>query len=343
MRITPRTTLLAAMLLAPAGLAQNLLTNPGFETGDFTGWNNFAPLSVFVEGANPPDVDPFDGNFSGKLFGDFVPGVTATGMFQAFPATPGDQFVMDCWSRQFGGDTMIGVGAPNDNWVVMKMAFFDAGGAEVGAAERTIMDGTFPANTWIDNAPVTGTAPAGTATVQAFILFIQPNFDPGACQVDEITFAPVSAGTYPGTGEDLWLSTALNGDTLTYGPTNDVKLVNPGDFIEVNVSSPSQNSDFGLFSFIIFSQLFSTGFPPVPFFVFPELYFDFTQPIILLQGGVSSPIGSPVINPNGGTSLYFECPPGLGGMSLMMQALVVDPVTANAFYAATDGHELRFQ
>ena len=73
--------------------AQNLLTNPGFETGDFTGWTIFG--NVFNEFTVPPQFVPHNGsNNLCSTFGNFSGSFNATGLFQTFPATEGDVFQM---------------------------------------------------------------------------------------------------------------------------------------------------------------------------------------------------------------------------------------------------------
>lgn len=181
-----------ACLTTLAG-AQNLLQNPSFED-DLNGWIAFG--NVFVESANPPQFDPFDGDKLVSMFGNFSGGFNVSGLFQEFPAGEGDQFELSVHSRHFSGDAMVGDGAPDSNWAVAKIAFFDGGGTEIGAAEVTILDGTFPTDVWHFNS-VQGTAPAGTASVQALLLYLQPAFDGGAAHVDAASFTVVPA---PGAG-----------------------------------------------------------------------------------------------------------------------------------------------
>ncbi len=180
---------LAGALLAPASFAQNLLTNPGFESG-LAGWSTFG--NAFAEPANPPSVDPRTGSQLVKMFGNFSGGFDVSGIYQAFPAAPGDEFTIDAWSRHWSGDALAGGGAPADNWVVMKIAFFGGGGTEIGGSEGTILDGTSPTDTWIDNAEVTGIAPAGTVSVQCLILYLQPGNAGGAALIDDVSFTATS-------------------------------------------------------------------------------------------------------------------------------------------------------
>ena len=170
----------------PPPPTNNLLTNGDFELGGLSGWGAFG--NAFPESANPPAVDPLSGIEVCKMFGNFSGGFDVSGIFQEFAAAEGEIYTLDSWSRPFSGDPMIGAGPGSDNWVVQKIAFFDAGGAEIGGFEGTILDGSFATDTWHDNATVTGTAPAGTAKVQALILYLQPGNDGGAAQIDDVVF-----------------------------------------------------------------------------------------------------------------------------------------------------------
>ncbi len=199
MKINRFAIALSTAMLAPIGAAQNLLTNPDFEAG-LTGWNVFG--NAFAESANPPEIDPLSGTGEVKMFGNFSGGFDVSGIFQEFPAAPGDIFTIDAWSRMWSGDTIPGNGPPGDNWVVMKIAFFDGGGTEIAGAEGIILDGNSPTDTWIDNPEVTGTAPAGTASVQCLILYLQPGNDGGAAHIDDVSFTS-SAPPPPPTGNLL--------------------------------------------------------------------------------------------------------------------------------------------
>jgi hypothetical protein len=72
----------------------------------------------------------------------------------------------------------------DDNWMVQKIAFFNEAGDEIGGFEARILDGTYPIDTWFDNAPTVGIAPAGAVKMQALILYLQPLWDGGSGHVD---------------------------------------------------------------------------------------------------------------------------------------------------------------
>ncbi len=187
-----RVTLASLTVLCGASVAmgQNLLNNPGFENG-LSGW--FAFGNAYPETNNPPQFEAYEGQGLVSMFGNWSGGFNVTGIFQEFAAAAGEAWTMDAYSRHWSGDAMFGNGAPDSNWVVMKLAFFDAGNAEIGFAEGTILDGTFATDVWHDNAPVTGIAPAGTVKVQSFILYLQPLFDGGAAHIDNVSLTVVPA------------------------------------------------------------------------------------------------------------------------------------------------------
>lgn len=336
MKITS-SLLLTAALVAPAS-SQNLLSNPGFDVGGLAGWSAFG--NAFAENANAPRFVPRSNPALVSMFGNFTGSFNVSGVFQAFPASPGQQFTMDCWSRHFSGDALLGNGAPSNNWMVMKIAFFNAANTEIGSAERTILDGTFATDTWIDNAPITGTAPVGTTSVQALLLFLQPSTVGGAGQVDDVDFRRLGANPrYPGTGDDLALATGVGGAPPSSGGGNDVKAAGGGQLLEVRVSSPQGAYD--LLPYFVLGQAFTTGSTrPQPF---PGVWFDFNQPIVIIVGAFGGPVRGPVIPPGGGSSSFFVTPSGAGGTSVMLQAVVFSSASSNNMFAVSDGHEIQLQ
>ena len=59
-------------------------------------------------------------------------------------------------------------------------------------------------------------------------------------------------------------------------------------------------------------------------------------------GVIAIGAGYDVLLPPGGRLDLFAIPPGLGGLTSMLQGLLLDPMAANHFAAFSDAHELRF-
>lgn len=195
---------IAVLFVATGASAQNLIVNPSFEDG-WTGWQHYE--NAYVEATNPEwCILPNTGDFCLKMYGNFWGSFNVTVVFQEFVTTAGAEFTMSCMAKQCSIDPMLGGGAPDANWAVMKIAFFDIGGTELaGASEVTICDGTgaFLMDTWYSNL-VVGVAPVGAVKVQALLLYLQPadNYDPGAVLVDDVSFE--LTGGPVGTEESSW-------------------------------------------------------------------------------------------------------------------------------------------
>ena len=199
---------LSALLLMNVAAQANLLTNSTFQfavPGDpssshLNGWSTFGNAfdginnSGFVE-----DNTGIMDSGSVKMFGNFSGGFDVTGTFQEFSAAPGSVWTMNADSRHnsddaIPGDGPNGMGSIDDNWAVMKIAFFDAANAEIGASEAIILDGTFATDVWHTHAPIMGVAPAGTTKVQGLLLYLQPGFDGGAGFFDNVSLVPEPSG-----------------------------------------------------------------------------------------------------------------------------------------------------
>jgi hypothetical protein len=193
---------IAMLFVATGASAQNMLANPGFEDG-WTGWEHFE--NAYVETWNPEwCIAPFEGDFLCKMYGNFWGSFNVSVIFQEFAAAPGTEFTMECMAKQCTIDPMLGGGAPDACWAVMKIAYFGADG-EIGGDEVTICDGTgaFPLDTWYTNG-VVGVVPEGATKIQALILYLQPagNYDPGAVHVDNVSLQ--MTGGPVGTEESTW-------------------------------------------------------------------------------------------------------------------------------------------
>jgi hypothetical protein len=97
-----RKTPLLIAVLASAALsahAQNLVVNPGFETGDFTGWT----LSGDTGGCSVSTLHPHSGNFSARL-GPL--GFQTDGFLdQTITTVVGQSYHVDFWLANIGNVT----------------------------------------------------------------------------------------------------------------------------------------------------------------------------------------------------------------------------------------------
>ena len=85
----------AALLLSGAAQADGLVTNGGFETGDFTGWTQFGNTGF----SGVDDNNPHSGSFA-AFFG---PVGSLGGISQAIATNPGGQYAVDFWLANEGG------------------------------------------------------------------------------------------------------------------------------------------------------------------------------------------------------------------------------------------------
>ncbi|MCA9319216.1 MAG: hypothetical protein KDB53_00705, partial [Planctomycetes bacterium] len=224
--------------------------------------------------------------------------------------------------------------------------FSEVAGGGVSAAE--ILGGAPLAldpnpNTWTGFSFTTTAGPdvAGGVTLQlAAITGGAPGSMSMVCFDNVSVTIPAPVITYPGSGDDLALASAVGiGSALSNA---DIKTAFAGDVIRVNVKSPMTTYDFMAYSLV--GQLVATasGAGSVP--GFPEAHLDLLNPVFfMVNGTLASPLGSfnPLL-PNVGSMTHYLTPPGLNGSSLIMQAIISDPGANNAFFAATDAHEIQF-
>lgn len=181
--------------------AQNLLVNPGFETGDYSGWN------AFGSGPNITQVGDSDnivltGNFASKIFGEFTNcpfgAFTVGGYAQSFTPTAGKWY-------EFSGSSYVSSANPLDGTTpcdgaraIAKIVFFSAavGGTEVGAVEIPIGEPNSVVDQWIEFS-IKAPAPAAAQRVEALILFLQPVCEEGAVFVDDLNFSEQDAPSAP--------------------------------------------------------------------------------------------------------------------------------------------------
>jgi hypothetical protein len=162
----------------------NMLVNPSFNT-DLSGWTAFG--NAYYEGRNWAHLTSTG---SCKLYGTFVAGLDS-GVFQQLPATPGSIWKFNINVMTSCRESPIQTG--NSNVVVANLLFKDAAGGDLGTSEAVILGDTAPLGTWT-NHTVYGTAPAGTDSIAAYVLFVQDDevLDQGAAWIDDLMLYDVS-------------------------------------------------------------------------------------------------------------------------------------------------------
>jgi hypothetical protein len=196
--------------------AQNLLANPGFETGasvgagdtqNIPGWGSF-DNAYLTSSPNPAPVGPHSGVGSLKLFSGGVAGV-----YQTFSASPGQIYNFSGFGLALSSDQIGTTAGGASNFAVMKIVWFDGGtelqpvasdpnliGSDETDSNPGILSPEITASTatgaWL---PYTaqGTAPATTTNVQVLALFVNvgganANNDSGSAWYDDFSLSQVT-------------------------------------------------------------------------------------------------------------------------------------------------------
>ena len=181
------------------------LKDPGFElkmTANDGGWRLFE-ISLFSKNyARSGSRSMFNGGFSRTVTYQAAFVGNASGAYQEFPAAAGSRWRMTGYALT--PETLEGTNA----FGVLQVSFFDASGKDLGTVETA--GGTTKAKTsaqvnrdspvgewiWLDTGAAT--APEGTATIQAFTLFVDFS---GSDRVQGVYFDDLSLGELSDDGE----------------------------------------------------------------------------------------------------------------------------------------------
>ena len=245
------TSMLATILLlgASGAQAQNVLANPGFEDAGFPpavfdGWTDFGNGGANVSQVSFDIQAPFEGLFCAKLYGQFIGGENASGMYQDFETAPGETWKMSIRALHQAGDAIVGpnFGLANIEWRDENLQLIDF------QANVTI-DAASPTDEWL-LFESEATAPEGTAVVRFSAFFLQiDGVSPGAVFYDNASFEMVEASC----------PADVNGD----GALNILDFV---AFQELFVQSDPTadcdgNGQWNILDFVCFQQLFQAGCP----------------------------------------------------------------------------------
>ena len=181
------TTVLFVLASIAGCYADNLLSDPGFESGvpgqKVPGWNSYGRNSYIINDAGIAH----GGTNCFKVYQAFTGAVNYNGIYQDYISGPGAVYSADGWAYASASDAIAG---QNAAWV--EVTFRDANANILALYQsarlttNSIASGTFPANTWI-NLAVTNqcdphsyqitnqtaqlTAPEGTYFVRYQIIF----------------------------------------------------------------------------------------------------------------------------------------------------------------------------
>ena len=235
---------LALFAFIPATLsdaATNLLVNPGFETGDSTGWTFVGIHAVestnntYYNGGQPggSNVLTHAGTYVGKTYGSFSGGYNANGYFQDAVAGPGS-----VWSA--GGFALSHqqglIQGGNQFW--FEMSFRDASDTVLTLFRSDVLDPNNPAgvtqNLWyslpvtnaydisdttfstITNTGLSFVAPTGTTKARFQAMFVQLSGYPGG----SIYFDDLNLTKIAGTDPDITVSpvshSRIAGQSVTF-------------------------------------------------------------------------------------------------------------------------------
>ena len=133
---------------------------------------------------------------------------------------------------------------------------------------------------------------------------------------------------YPGTNEDLILSTGANGN-LSSTPPADVKYVAAGNQWTVDLNSPADT--FTGSPMLVLARSLQPGESIQPLFNTTDVYLHPNQDTRILQSNTLSA---------GGDQVHFNLPPTAVGMTVIFQGASFGAQAINGTYASTDVHIL---
>jgi len=192
---------LSAAMVMPAGVALAAsLVNPGFESGDLTGWTAFGDNgNIYVE-----SVSAQEGAYSLKLYQQFTGSNNYSGVYQDLPCSPGVTYQLSGYLRNGFPSTDY---LQTNNRAFLKLEWYDSSGNYLGAVEnynppnQGINWDTPQDDAWRYNA-FQATAPANAATVRVVCMHAYEGtaYEGGSSWFDNLDFGE---GAVPEAGTGL--------------------------------------------------------------------------------------------------------------------------------------------
>jgi MAM domain, meprin/A5/mu len=242
-----------------------------------------------------------------------------------------------------GGATWVTIGTVGDdtNWYNDNTILAAPGGSQEGWTGRSATGNG--SGGWV-LATHELSAFAGASQVEFRVNFSSgPSiFDEGVAFDDFRIFEPVLP--FPGSGEDLRISTGVGGTAPSSAPGSETKVATFGD--QVTIVTESVQSTYVGAPYALVADLFNTaGGPPTPISpMFPEAHIGSNAVVVVDGNNPASSAGLPfVVAPQGSALDFFFLDPFLVGNSVLLQSLVLDPAATNGFFAISDGFVIEFQ
>jgi beta-glucanase (GH16 family) len=115
-------TTITAALTFNASAQTNLLTNPGFESGNLTGWTTYGN-SIGNASVQSGASVAHSGTYYFKSYGQFIGATNYSGIFQDSPAAPSNTYTADGWAYTASND---GGGIHGQDTIWVEVSFRDA-------------------------------------------------------------------------------------------------------------------------------------------------------------------------------------------------------------------------
>ncbi len=190
---------------APTNLASgsaNLLSNPGFESGNLANWTTFGNLASVGDNVSSQNITnrPVhnDTNVC-KIYGQFTGALNYSGAYQDVPANAGQNFSASGWMLTPSDDQIAGANAA---WI--EVSFRDSAANVLADYRSTAFTASTPPGLWLNfavtnqfnpaNSSFIGTvtnlvAPANTSFARYQLVFQQPATAAGSVLFDDVKFS----------------------------------------------------------------------------------------------------------------------------------------------------------
>jgi hypothetical protein len=177
-----------AVALSLSAQAQNLLVDPGFEAeGAANAWDQLNPIPIPAGvnggwaqfGASLSFAYAHSGTYSAEIWDNSW---SPQGVYQLVPAIPGDTYNLSAW---YLCTATSGYATP----ALVQETFYDASGDNLGAYGPWLGEGT--PGTWVQSPVVSEVAPANTAYIGAYLMYMDNNGANGGLYYDDAVLTQV--------------------------------------------------------------------------------------------------------------------------------------------------------